>query len=280
MAESQLASARYEQPRLRLRGVPVFMYHGLAPSDAVAAPSRERKYWLRPGQFKEHLDQIRSRGYQVRQLGESWAEGTATVGGTSTAVITFDDGLASAYEIAYPLLLEAAVRADFFVNTGTIGKPGFLTWAQMGEMRRAGMSFQSHSHDHVYLTWLAGGALEQQLRRSKRMLEDRLGQRVDFLSAPYGEVNRRLVKVARQEGYQAVCGSWYWPARPGAQVVSRVAINCHIGIQEFRRLLTGSPIAYIPRAARGCLMYLPKRLVLRFRPSPLPLGYVPSLGEK
>jgi peptidoglycan/xylan/chitin deacetylase (PgdA/CDA1 family) len=280
MAESQLASARYEQPRLCLRGVPVFVYHGLARSDAIDASSRERKYWLRCELFREHLDQIRSRGYQVRRLGELWNEDTATPWRASTTVLTFDDGLASAYEIAYPLLLEAAVRADFFVNTATIGRPGCLSWAQVGEMQRAGMSFQSHSHDHVYLTWLAKGALEQQVRRSKQMLEDRLGQRVDFLSAPYGDLNSQVVRVSQHEGYKAVCSSWSWPARPGSRVVSRVGIDRHTTPREFRRLLTGSPIGYVPRVARGCLIYVPKRLVLRFRPSPPPLGYVPSSGEK
>lgn len=280
MAESQLASARYEQARLRLRGVPVFVYHGLARSDAIDASSRERKYWLRRGLFREHLEQIRSRGCQVRRLGEFWNEDTATPWRASTAVLTFDDGLASAYEIAYPLLLEAEVRADFFVNTATIGRPGFLSWAQIGEMQRAGMSFQSHSHDHVYLAWLAEGALEQQLRRSKRMLEDRLGHPVDFLSAPYGEVNSQVVRVSRQEGYKAVCSSWSWPAWPGSRVVSRVGIDRHTTPRDFRRLLTGSPLAYVLRVGRGCLIYVPKRLVLRFRPSPPPLGYLSSLGEK
>jgi peptidoglycan/xylan/chitin deacetylase (PgdA/CDA1 family) len=280
MAESQLTSARNGQPRLRLRGVPVFVYHGLARSVAIDAPPREQKYWLSRGVFREHLDQIRSRGYQVRRLGELGSEDTATPWRASTAVLTFDDGLASAYEIAYPLLLEAAVRAEFFVNTATIDKPGFLSWAQIDEMQRAGMSFQSHSHDHVYLTWLAAGALEQQLRRSKQILEDRLGQRVDFLSAPYGDLDSQVVKVSQQEGYMAVCNSWSWPARPGSRVVSRVGIDRHTTPRDFGRLLTGSPIGYIPRAARACLIYAPKRLVLRFRPSPPPLGYESSLGGK
>lgn len=280
MAESQLASARHDQPRLRLQGVPVFVYHGLAASDAIDALSRERKYWLRRGLFREHLDQIRSCGYQVRRLGEVWNNETSTPWRASTAVLTFDDGLASAYEVAYPLLLEAAARADFFVNTATVGRPGFLNWAQMGEMQRAGMAFQSHGHDHVYLTWLAEGALEQQLRRSKQMLEDRLGQRVDFLSAPYGDMNSQVVRVSQKEGYKAVCSSWSWPARPGLPVVSRVGIGHHTTPRNFRRLLTGSPAGYVLRVARGCLMYIPKRLVLRFRPSPPPLGYVPSPGEE
>ena len=280
MAEGQLDSTRNEQPGLHLRGVPVFMYHGLSCSNAINVPPREQKYWLRRELFGQHLNQIRSCGYAVVRLGDLWNEGTATPWRACTAVLTFDDGLESAYEIAYPLLLEAAVRADFFVNTAAIGRPGFLSWQQIGEMQRAGMSFQSHSHDHVYLTWLAEEALEQQLRRSKQMLEDRLAQRVDFLSAPYGELNSRVVRASQQVGYKAVCSSWSWPARTSSRVVSRVGIDRHTNLREFRRLLTGNPRTYFVRAARGCLMYLPKRLVLRFRPSQPPQGYQTSREGK
>jgi len=280
MAESQLAANRFEESSLRLRGVPVLVYHGLAEREMVNVPLRERKYWLQNGQFKEHLDHLHNLGFQVRRLEELWRQGAALLRQPSRAVITFDDGLSSAYQIAYPLLREAGMEADFFVNPATIGRPGFLTWAQMAEMQRGGMSFQSHSYDHVYLTWLAKGPLEQQLRRSKQTLEDRLGQQVDFLSVPFGELNERVVQVARQEGYLAVCSSWSWPARPGSSVVSRVGIDRHTTLREFIRLLTGSPGTYLIRAAKGCLKFLPKRLVLRLRPSPPPLGYRTSLEEK
>ncbi len=287
MATGQLAAVEFRRRRLRLGGIPVFTYHGLTDTEETAAPSRERRYWIRGTQFKNHLDQIRRSGYRVRLLGELWNEGRGT---PSTArrdrwrapavVLTFDDGLVSTYEIAYPLLLEAGIRADFFVNTATIGREGFLSWCQITEMQRAGMSFQSHSHDHVYLTWLPAGALERQLRNSKRMLEDRLGQPVDFLSAPYGDLNRQVVKVARQVGYKAVCSSWSWPARPGARAVNRMVIDRHTTLGDFHQLLTGSPIRYAARVARASLMYFPKRILLRFRPSPPPLGYLSSVVEK
>ena len=59
-----------------------------------------------------------------------------------TLLKTFDDGRATDYEVAFPLLLAAGVRAEFFVNTATIERAGHLTWSQIMEMHRAGMSFQ------------------------------------------------------------------------------------------------------------------------------------------
>ena len=71
--------------------------------------------------------------------------------------------------------LEAGKQADFFISTATVGQRGFLNWQQITDMHRAGMSFHSHSHNHVNLARLPVCVLEQQLRKSKQLLEDRLG---------------------------------------------------------------------------------------------------------
>lgn len=280
MATSQLASTRHGEPNVQSRRTPVLLYHGLAESEQANTPSREQKYWLRREVFREHLNEMGCLGCRVIQLRDFWTGAMDAPRSIPTAVVTFDDGLVSAYEIAYPLLADAGLYASFFINTATVGMQGFLTWPRIIEMQRAGMSFQSHSHDHIYLTRLPPDALERQLHRSKRILEDHLGQQVDFLSAPYGDLNRRILKAAQREGYKAVCSSWNWSARPRTPVVSRAVIDRHTTLRDFRRLLTGSPVVYTARAVRGCLMYIPKRLLLRFSPSPSPLGYQPYVEGK
>lgn len=269
MATDQLASAKFQRPQLRLGGLPVFLYHGFSASSGVEIHPRKRKYWISEIQFRGHLEQIRRGGYHVVPLREAWSDDGALLARNSPLVLTFDDGWASDYQVVYPLLLDAGVRADFFVNTATIGEQGFLSWQQIVEMQRTGMSFQSHSHDHVDLVRLPARLLEQQLRDSKRGLEDRLGCSVDFLAVPYGLLNSRVVEVARQEGYRAVCTSWSWPAWPGVRTVNRVPIYRHTTSREFSQLLAGNPVFYLARVTRWALAYMPKRLLLRFRPDQL-----------
>jgi peptidoglycan/xylan/chitin deacetylase (PgdA/CDA1 family) len=198
-----------------------------------------------------------------------WAGLAGRENGGPSVVLTFDDGRASDFEVAFPLLLEAGTRAEFFVNTAAIGRPGFLSWRQMAEMQARGMSFQSHGHDHVDLTPLPRRVVEWQLDESKRRLEDRLGSPVEFLAAPYGRLSRRVVEVAGQVGYRAVCTSRSWPARPGARLVDRIAIYRHTTPGEFSRLLGGHAIPYVIRAARATLLFAPKRLLLRRAPGRL-----------
>ncbi len=248
-------------------GFPVLMYHGVAPSAAAAAvPPAEMKYWVLARELRAQLAEIRRAGARVTGLGEAWHSAKALDGPEPPVVLTFDDGQAADYETSFPLLLEAGARADFFVNTASIGRPDFLDWGQIAEMQRAGMTFQSHSHEHVDLSRLPVRALEYQIRESKQRLEDGLGTAVEFLAAPYGLLDRRVLDVAREQGYRAVCTSRAWPARPGAPTIGRVAIHRHTRPGGFRRIVTRHPAPYLLRAIRVALIYLPKRVLLRYRP--------------
>ena len=109
-------------------------------------------------------------------------------------------------------------------------------------------------------------ALEYQLRESKQRLEDGLGTAVQFLAAPYGLLDRRVLDAAREQGYRAVCTSRAWPARPGARAMGRVAIYRHTRPGEFRRHRDAPPRPFLLRAIRAALIYLPKRVLLRVRP--------------
>ena len=236
---------------------PILTYHGITPWEADPGP-RNPKYDVHPERFRDQLTHIRARGYEAMSL-SAWWSGS----GRRPVVLTFDDGWASMYERAWPLLADAGLHADCFVNTATIGSRGFLTWAQITEMQRHGMTFHSHSHEHVALSGLALRELERQVGDSKRLLEDRLGSAVQFLAAPYGLVNRRVVKAALAQGYHAICTSWNWLARPGARTINRAAVYRDTSLEEFDRLLRGSLVAYGPRVAREMVVHLPRLILLR-----------------
>jgi len=250
-------------------GFAVLMYHGIARDAAQPVPPDERKYWVTAAQLREYLLCIQDAGYRVTRLSELWKSPVKPDHPQRTVALSFDDGRASDYEIAFPLLLEAHATAEFFVNTANIGTPGFLGWEQITEMQRAGMSFQSHGHEHVDLSRLTTHELVSQVRESRRRLEDGLSTRVQFLAAPYGLFDRRVLDAAREQGFDALCTSHAWPARWGAQTIGRVAIYRHTQAREFRRIVTRHPAPYLMRAARAGLIYLPKRVVLRFRPRQL-----------
>lgn len=252
-----------------LRGFPVLMYHGLLRPGERPAAEQDTKYWLPAESFGAHLSRMVRDGRRPRRLMNLWAGSGSGADISGGVAVTFDDGRASDYEVAFPALAEAGAEADFFVNTATVGTPGFLSWPQIQAMQRAGLSFHSHSHDHVALLWLPASALEHQLRQSKSMLEDRLGRPAEFLAVPYGLLNRRVAEMARRVGYRAVCNSLSWFSRPGARRINRIAIHRDTSPDALGALLRGSPRALSARVARAAAAYLPKRVLLRLRPTRL-----------
>ena len=142
MATGQLAVEPPVRASVRIPGVPVLLYHGLTGPAESEVPPREAKYWVSAARFKDHLELINRSGYRVTLLQELWNATNASDHAKSLVVLTFDDGRASDYQVAYQLLLEAGLRALFFVNTAAIGQQGYLNWANISEMERAGMSFQ------------------------------------------------------------------------------------------------------------------------------------------
>ena len=250
---------------MRLLGVPVLLYHGLMEGAAPPSPSwREGQYWVDAARFKEHLRVIRTAGVQTRSLREVW--GDAGAARWPGVVLTFDDGRASDHAVAYLALQEAGLRAEFFLSTAAIGRPGFLTWAQVREMQRGGMSFQSHGHEHVDLRRLPNVELRRQLAQSKARIEERVGQAVEFLAAPLGRLDRRVLLVAAEAGFRAVCTSRARPARPETGVIDRVAVYRYTSGATLRRLVGGHPGSYALRDLRALALGAPRWVCERLRP--------------
>jgi peptidoglycan/xylan/chitin deacetylase (PgdA/CDA1 family) len=254
MEARDLSAPRWGAPRARLPGTAVLLYHAVGGG----GPPR---YTVSRSELARHLDHMVASGSQVVRLSD-----LAAVSGTGTrpVVLSFDDGRASDYTEAFPLLVERGVVAEFFVNPANVGRPGFVTWEQARNMARAGMSVQSHGYEHVYLTRQSEAGLARQVADSRARIEDELGQEVRFLAAPYGDVNRRLVEAALAAGYRAVCTSWPWPARAGARTINRVCIGPGLSLEVLDRLLSRQPWPYVRRATRTALVYPAKQALLRW----------------
>lgn len=267
---------------MTLSGVPVLAYHALIEARVPHMSLRRQRYAVTSLRFRAQLEHIRNRGYQARLLDDLWSSPATPDRPGQPVVLTFDDGNVSDVRLALPLLARYGVRAEFFVNTANIGTTGYIDWHDVRRMHDAGMSFQSHSHEHVDLTQLPPHGLQRQIGDSKRMLEDRLGTPVTFLAPPYGRFNARVIEGAREIGYRAIVTSWNWPAQVGALTVDRVTVYRHTTLVEFKRLLALDLVSYATRAARdgllswGRRLVSAKRLFLRRRPAP-PSS---SIGQK
>ncbi len=179
---------------------PVYMYHGVG--SGAELDGADRHYAVTTAAFERHLTVIRRSVPLTRQVLDA--------GAITAPSITFDDGHVTHFTNAFPALAAADMQAEFYVNTAVIGQPGFVTWEQLKEMAAGGMSIQSHGHHHVFFADLDLQTLHLELERSKKTIEDALGEPVIVFAPPGGRYDDRVIEVARSIGYQRLAVS-----RPG-----------------------------------------------------------------
>jgi peptidoglycan/xylan/chitin deacetylase (PgdA/CDA1 family) len=255
---------------LRIKGVPVLLYHRVLPK----ADKLADKYCVRFSELRRQFAFLQDRRYQALSLpqladGSVGEDRKAGAGAANQVALTFDDGYDSDYRYAFPLLVEAGLKATFFVNTGVVGQPGYISWAEMRQMQQAGMSFGSHGHNHIVHSRLSPAADSEQLRISRDLLEQNLGQTVDCFSAPYGLLDRNLIRAAGQCGFRTVCSSHNWLAQPGQRIIGRLAIYNDTRFSQFQSLIAGAMLPLLRRSAREIALAVPRRILLRLCPQRL-----------
>jgi peptidoglycan/xylan/chitin deacetylase (PgdA/CDA1 family) len=165
-------------------------------------------YKLTPGAFAAHLDAIEAQGLKPSLV-------TKPPTGELCLHLTFDDGGSSALDQVVPELGRRGWPAHFFVTTGELDKQAFLRRSDLAQLAGAGHLVGSHAHTHRPLTRLAPDDLREELRRSKAILEEALGEPVSTLAAPGGFSSARVAAAAAEEGYSHLFTSepWLQPRR-------------------------------------------------------------------
>ncbi len=191
--------------------VPILMYHYVSP--LPPNPDRYRRdLTVLPENFEAQLQYLSEAGYHAITLSDLYLHFTQGYPlPDKPIVLTFDDGYADAYEVAFPLLLDYGFTGTFFVlATPThFESPGYMTWAQMKEMADAGMEIQSHGRDHVDLRGRSNDFLVYQTLGIQEAIHTHTGELPRFFCYPSGRYDDNLISVLKSAGYWgAVTTEW------------------------------------------------------------------------
>lgn len=115
---------------------------------------------------------------------------------------TFDDGYASQFQNAKPILDGAGIKATFFVINGSVGQtPLYMTKEQLLELKDDGMEIGAHSQTHADLAGLTDEQLQLEVKGSKTDPETIIGAPVVSFSYPFGTYDERLIQAVKDAGY-------------------------------------------------------------------------------
>lgn len=155
------------------------------------------------------------------------------------ALITFDDGLLDNYTLAFPVLRRLKLKAAFFIIASRVEAKGYMNWEQLRELRDHGMLIGSHGVRHRLLTSLAPVELDYEVRYSKQMIQEYLGQTVDYFSVPRGFYDQRLIDACRKAGYTKVFTSA--SSDHDGFRIGRIAVRGSWGTEHLRKVISGEP---------------------------------------
>ena len=173
------------------------MYHDVCDADELSGfdGADAQLYKVSSSQFARHLGLIVESATEV-SLVNRWDQRSLGV------FLTFDDGGSSAIKAAEQLE-SRGWRGHFFVTTGRIGSPGFVTKQQIVELDARGHVVGTHSHTHpLRMGGLSKGEILDEWRESCGILGEILGKEVKVGSVPGGMYSRAVGDAAARCGIE------------------------------------------------------------------------------
>ncbi len=190
----------------------VLCYHAVSPSWTAALS-------VTPDALERQLTFLVRRGWRCTTFTDAVLGPPAK----RTLAVTFDDAFRSVRELAEPILSALGIPGTVFAPTAFMShhqqlnwegidhwqqKPTAheltcMDWDDLAELADRGWEIGSHTRTHPHLTRLDEPTLRHELEGSLQECRDRLGRPCRSIAYPYGEVDTRVSRRAREAGYVA-----------------------------------------------------------------------------
>ena len=163
-------------------------------------------------------------------------------------LFTVDDGLLSFYENAWPILKKKQIPFILFVNTREVGAFNYMNWDQIRELYKEDfVEIGNHSHSHEYLVDESREVNENDILKSIKIFEEKLGKNSDFFSYPFGEYSSEFKNLIKSLGFKYAFGqhSGVIDETKDKFELPRFPINEKYGeIKRFKTLMKTLPLKF------------------------------------
>lgn len=95
--------------------------------------------------------------------------------------------------------VEKSIDKDFFSSIPR----QFLSWGEIREMHKNGITFGSHTRTHPILSQVTLDQAKEEIDVSKNEIEKKLSQSIYFFAYPDGVLNRKIAELVKKAGYTA-----------------------------------------------------------------------------
>ena len=179
-----------------------------------------------PNQFDEHLNYLKANNFNVLPLRDVVVALSNNKELPDRCVsLTVDDAYISVYQNAFPRLKRLGWPLTVFVNTEAVDKgiSSYMTWGQMRELSKHGVTFENHGHGHIHMIRKNNNESDEGWRQrimhdidmAQKRITEEIGVAPRLFAHPYGEYNPAVLKILnslRLTGFGQQSG----PVWPGA----------------------------------------------------------------
>ncbi len=121
------------------------------------------------------------------------------------------------------ILADENIKATFFITGNWAGKfPGLLK-----DIAEQGHEIGNHGYTHAHPVKLSENQFINHIKKNESLLYNLTGSKTSLYAPPYGEVNKRITKIAADLGYNTIMwsvDSLDWK-RPAAEIIVQRVIN-------------------------------------------------------
>ncbi|MBV9603934.1 MAG: polysaccharide deacetylase family protein [Solirubrobacterales bacterium] len=181
--------------------VPVLMYHVINPPPSGAPfPG----LYVPADQFAAQMQALKAAGWHavtMDQLEAYWTRGVP-LGPGKPIVLTFDNGYASQYLNAMPILKRLGWVGDENIQlSGLPPSQGGLTEDQVHGLLSAGWELDTQGISHADLITLDTSQLHYQVATARQILQKRYGVAVNWFCYPSGHYNATVIAAVKAAGF-------------------------------------------------------------------------------
>jgi peptidoglycan/xylan/chitin deacetylase (PgdA/CDA1 family) len=181
--------------------VPILCYHQIR--NWVSTDGKMGKDYIVPiAEFKSQMKMLADSGYQTilpDQLYNYLVYGAKLP--KKPIMLTFDDTKLDQYTNALPELKKYGFKGVFFIMTVSLGKPNYMSKAQVKELSDAGHVIGSHTYDHQNVKKYQGEDWVTQIEKPTKTLKEITGKDVNYFAYPFGLWNKEAIPELKKRGF-------------------------------------------------------------------------------
>jgi peptidoglycan/xylan/chitin deacetylase (PgdA/CDA1 family) len=196
----------------------VLNFHGIGtPHEGVEAA--ERPYWIDESFFSRIVDLALARPDADRIL---W---------------TFDDGNRSDLAVGARILSERGRTGQFFLLTGRLNDPRYLSPGDARSLLAMGMQIGLHGRDHVDWRHLASQQLDAETIAARQDLSTAIGAPIGGVAIPFGVYDRRVIAHLKRCGFDRIYTSDGGRSRPDQRICNRTSVRSDMTLERVAALI-------------------------------------------